>query len=137
MKTQPLGALTSQRGRLYSLSYCSVDAYERSRTSSTHLIINFRHLYRLKWLASISEVLELWVSAALTSHGNLPMIGSNNLGDSRSASNEVSLFRGSSHIFIPPCFECFKTFVAVAFLHLLAWLFLADSSDQHRALETN
>jgi len=35
---------------------------------------------QLHWLASISEVLELWVSAAISSHGNLPMIGSNNLG---------------------------------------------------------
>jgi len=45
---------------------------------------------RLHWLASISEVLELWLSAAITSHGNSPMIGSDNLGYSRSASNELT-----------------------------------------------
>ncbi len=49
-------------------------------------------LCRLKWLASISEVLELWVSAALSSPDNTPIIGSNDIGYSRSASNEVSLF---------------------------------------------
>jgi hypothetical protein len=45
---------------------------------------------RLNWLASISEVLELWVAAALTSYDNTPIIGSNDIGYSRSASNEVS-----------------------------------------------
>ena len=44
----------------------------------------------LHWLASISEVLELWVSAAISSHGNLPMIGSNNLGLSKSASVDLT-----------------------------------------------
>ena len=45
---------------------------------------------QLHWLASISEVLELWVSAAISSHGNLPLIGSNNLGLSKSASVDLA-----------------------------------------------
>ena len=45
---------------------------------------------QLHWLASISEVLELWVSAAILSHGNLPFIGSNNLGLSKSASVDLA-----------------------------------------------
>lgn len=45
---------------------------------------------QLHWLACISEVLELWVSAAILTHGNLPMIGSNNLGHSKSASVDLT-----------------------------------------------
>ena len=45
---------------------------------------------QLHWLASISEVLELWVSAAISSHGNLPLIGSNNPGLSKSASVDLA-----------------------------------------------
>jgi hypothetical protein len=73
---------------------------------------------RLNWLASISEVLELWVSAALTSYDNTPIIGSNDIGYNRSASNEVSL---RFMVIIPPCF---KTLIAFAILG-----FLVDSSD--------
>lgn len=47
---------------------------------------------QLQRLASISELLEMWVDAALSSYSTSPMIGSNNLypsGEVSSASSEV------------------------------------------------
>lgn len=49
---------------------------------------------QLQRLASISELLEMWVDAALSSYTTSPMIGSNNLypsGEVSSASSEVSV----------------------------------------------
>ncbi len=46
--------------------------------------------HSLKWLARISEVLDLWVNAALASYDNPPLIGTSDIRQGESASKEVS-----------------------------------------------
>lgn len=46
---------------------------------------------QLQRLGSISELLELWVVAALASYGSAPLVGSAHLPPANNASNEVSL----------------------------------------------
>ena len=46
---------------------------------------------QLQRLGSISELLELWVAAALASYGSAPVVGSSHLPPANNASNEVSL----------------------------------------------
>ncbi len=53
-------------------------------------VIELFQTHSLKWLASISEVLELWVNAALASYDNPPVMGTSDIRQSESASKEVS-----------------------------------------------
>lgn len=65
---------------------------------------------RLHRLASISEVLELWVTAALSSYGSSPMIGSNNLyrsGQGNSASSQLAQAIATGGLL--PRLELYKT----------------------------
>ncbi len=98
------------------LFICFFEDDECVRTSNTHLAVNFHHLCRLKWLASISEVLELWVSAAIISHRNSSMIRSDNLRYSGSTSSEVGLFC-VFHKLIPPCFRWIRNLIELAFFY--------------------
>ena len=56
---------------------------------------------QLQRLGSISELLELWVAAALASYGSSPLVGSAHLPPANNASNEVSLI---IHHFATQCF---------------------------------
>ena len=100
-----------------NFSYCSVDALVMYlQTSSTHMVVNFHYSCRLQWLASMSELLEKWVSVTLPSPGNAPMIGSNILGYIRIPHRRGSFVISSSpishtmfHMFQKPnCFFFFS-----------------------------
>ena len=116
-----------------NFSYCSVDALVMYlQTSSTHMVVNFHYSCRLQWLASMSELLEKWVSVTLPSPGNAPMIGSNILGYIRIPHRRGSFVISSSpishtmfHMFQKP--NCF----------LFLWPYSAVSSNQHMSLKTS
>ena len=56
---------------------------------------------QLQRLGSISELLELWVAAALASYGSAPLVGSAHLPPANNASNEVSL---KHTLFVTQCY---------------------------------
>ena len=77
---------------------------------------------QLQRLASISELLEMWVDAALSSYTTSPMIGSNNLypsGEVSSASSEVSVPYGVIvHIIIIYFYVTLRIYIHLLLHHL-------------------
>ena len=58
---------------------------------------------QLQRFGSISELLELWVAAALASYGSAPLVGSAHLPPANNASNEVS-FEFEHTLFVTQCY---------------------------------
>lgn len=78
--------------------------YSFSSNHSLSLCCQIILKHSLKWLVCTSELLELWVNAALASYDNPPLVGT-----SGSASTEVSFFFFTYHIsYLLPCtiFTC-------------------------------
>ena len=77
---------------------------------------------QLQRLASISELLEMWVDAALSSYSTSPMIGSNNLYPSGEVSSASSEVRETLKVFcfISFIFLCYFKYSQSLFLHQLS-----------------